>query len=224
MIIVLLDPMLPSCQRFLQQHGDLPCRKWNVRHPVVKRYLDRSSRARAIQSLPTVIEINGSTGEVVFYTHEQAFIHAQAVRESGLSGSSVVSAPLAGSVVSAPSVVSAISTVSAPSASSFRDIPGAEQLIDLDASEPAARLIMSDSELREAEQRKPRDATASELAAQMRLAREELESSSAPAKSRDTSTDATNLRPPMLSVTEILGSHAGLRNPDPPGLGMDPRQ
>jgi hypothetical protein len=239
MLIVLLDPALPSCQRFMQLNADLPCRRWNVRHPLVKRHLDRSPRGKAIQSLPTVIEVTQG-GAVAFYTHEQAFIHAQTVRDN-LYRAQQQQRQM--TVIGAPS----------PVLGSLADLPGVEELIDLkrvgdpnegtatgtataDESLSGDRPVMftTDSEIEDAMSRKPKEATATELAAQMRLDREAMESKmltrpgglppppSQIPEAQGQGQGQGQTRKPTMSVSEILGAQMSGRNPDPPGLGMEP--
>lgn len=224
MLIVLFDPRVASCKRFWAVNSDLPCRKWDVTHPVVQRYLARSPRARAVESLPTVIDLDATTGAVSWYTHEQAFVHAQSIREQ----------------MNAPPITTSELDYDNPSNLDQSDIvdliePAGEMVVPPPApveQEVGERMFTSQSELEDAFNKKPREQSATELAAQLRQKREELDSQFVtPGRLPPPPLMGVGYQPepkaraslvPPPSVSEILGNNHGMHPPDPPGLGMDP--
>lgn len=231
MLIVLFDPTNASCQRFWRINEDLPCRRWNVQHPLIKRRLQRSPRAHAVQSLPTVIDVD-ATGQVAFYTHEQAFIHAQAVKDQLFRPVSVPQG--AGQRLSSLRSQDRQASVDMEVLSVPEEQPAQQPSDATTAGEQQIPDKMTtQADIDEALKRKPKDATASEIAAQMRKARDEFESSLPPPRTQHHPQPPTSApiegaggsrRSPTMNMGEIMGGGPGMHPPDPPGLGMEPGQ
>jgi hypothetical protein len=235
MLIVLFDPTLPSCQRFFAQNPDLPCRKWNVQHPLVRQRLQRSIRSRAIQSLPTVIDINVKTQEASFYCHELAFVHAQNVR---MSMSNIpIPAPAPMESLNTPSSTTpsvGMEILGVPPQDETDSIADSTDKVNSQAPINTPDMFTSEGELEHARNNKSKPATATELAAQMRLQRDQEDETrgiagggSRPGPLPPPPVMNVGVEKPapdraVLGATEVMVN--SMRQRDPPGLGMEPGQ
>jgi len=233
MLIVLLDPSLPSCQRFLKQNVNLPCRKWNVHHPVVKRQLQRSPQARAIESLPTLIEFDPDTRVVNWYTHEQAFLHAQSIQQQLMNSNVRDNLP---PIPDMNNNIGMEEVLHVPPHSVL--VETSVSPIDPDSSAPPPlqqEMYTDDSQYQEAKRNRPKEMTPAEIASKMAAEREQMFDQRPQV--------AAGIVPPPPDMNEgvhnngqnssvsnraVLGAHEIMmqasRPKDPASLGMEPGQ